>query len=93
MNLMGQFGDFQNQCGPTQMVLQPYCCCTLWVTIIGYHGYQTWQHNVHYEEWWVLRFSTVGKGLYMYTGNDTNDISAWVLINTVNCQGSQARIH
>ncbi len=29
MNLMGQFGDFQNQCGPTQMVLQPYCCCTL----------------------------------------------------------------
>ncbi len=35
MNLMGQFGDFQNQCGPTQMVLQPYCCCTLWVTIIG----------------------------------------------------------
>jgi hypothetical protein len=31
----------------------------------------------------VLRFAPVGKGLYMYTGNDVNNISAWVLINTV----------
>jgi hypothetical protein len=31
----------------------------------------------------VLQFAPVGKGLYAYTGSDSQRASAWALINTI----------